>query len=143
ATSEVRRPTRRAPRTNGYKIPYEKIRQILGKAEKEALQDVNAKWGIFLNQLKATNAPAHATIQDSKPAAASSEVIVVAFRYEIHCSLFLDNQEIIESMLENALGKRLAIVPIPAKDWPEVRKDYLANHDTAKQEQAETDPLVE
>lgn len=141
AKGEASRPTRKMAKANRFKIPYEQIRMILNEAEKAALQEVNTKWVSFLSQLKAINAPAHATIQDSKPAAASERGLVVAFRYEIHCSLFVDNREVIESTLENALGKRLSIVPIPAKDWPEVRKDYLANQDTPKQE--EQDPLVE
>lgn len=141
AKGEASRPMRKTAKANRFKIPYEQIRMTLNEAEKAALQEVNTKWVSFLSQLKAINAPAHATIQDSKPAAASERGLVVAFRYEIHCSLFVDNREVIESTLENALGKRLSIVPIPAKDWPEVRKDYLANQDTPKQE--EQDPLVE
>lgn len=145
ATSQPRRST---PRTNktGYKIPYEQIRQVLGEAEKSALQDVNSNWGTFLSQLKATNAPAHATIQDSKPAAASQQALVVAFRYEIHCSLFLDNRDIVESILGNVLGKQLTVIPIPAPDWQELRSEYISKQDQVKQvgeEKNENDPLIE
>ncbi len=49
------------------------------------------------------NAPAHATIQDSKPVAASKDALVVAFKYEIHCSLFLDHKQTIESVLANTI----------------------------------------
>ena len=57
--------------------------------------------------LKKASAPAHATIQDSKPAAASNEALVVAFKYEIHCSLFLDNREMVESVISNDTGKAI------------------------------------
>src|SRR5699024_4166194 len=144
-TSQPRRATPRANK-NSYNIPYEQIHQVLGEAEKSALQHVNSNWGTFLGQLKTTNAPAHATIQDSKPAAASHQALVVAFRYEIHCSLFLDNRETIESILGNVLGKQLTIIPIPAPDWQKLRSEYISKQEHVKQgdeENGETDALVE
>lgn len=148
APQPTSQPRRAAPRANknSYKIPYEQIRQVLGEAEKSALQEVNSKWGTFLGQLKATDAPAHATIQDSKPAAASNQALVVAFRYEIHCSLFLDNRETIESILTNSLGKQLTIIPIPAPDWQELRSEYISKQEHAKpvgEDKDESDTLVE
>jgi DNA polymerase-3 subunit gamma/tau len=134
APQTTSQPKRQALRTtkNSYKIPYEQIRQVLQEAAKSALQEVNTKWGTFLGQLKATDAPAHATIQDSKPAAASNQALVVAFRYEIHCSLFLDNRETIEPILSGVLGKQLTIIPIPAPDWQELRSEYISKHDQGK-----------
>ncbi len=145
ATAQPRKPVSRTNK-NSYKIPYEQIRQVLGQAEKAALQEVNSNWGTFLGQLKGMDAPAHATIQDSKPAAASHQALVVAFRYEIHCSLFLDNRETIESILGNVLGKQLTIIPIPAPDWQELRSEYLSKQEHVKpagEEKDENDALVE
>lgn len=144
-TQQSRRATPRVNK-NSYKIPFEQIHQVLGQAEKSALQDVNSNWGAFLGQLKATNAPAHATIQDSKPAAASQQALVVAFRYEIHCSLFLDNRETIESILGKVLGKQLTIIPIPAPDWQKLRNEYISKQEHVKQageENEANDSLVE
>src|SRR5699024_11875665 len=84
-----------------------------------------SEWASFLNQIKTTNAPAHATIQDSKPAAASDQALVVAFKYEIHCSLFLDNREMVESVLGNVVGKQLEIIPIPDNDWHELGNEFI------------------
>ncbi|CDQ37808.1 MULTISPECIES: DNA polymerase III subunit gamma/tau [Virgibacillus] len=142
------RETRKAPSRsskNSYKIPYERIRDVLKQAEKSALKQVHSQWAAFLSNLKKANAPAHATIQDSKPAAASDKVLVVAFKYEIHCSLFLDNQETIESVLANVMGKSLTIIPIPETDWKELRTEYISNQEktTTIQEESTADPLVE
>lgn len=129
---------------NSYKIPYEKVRSCLEAAEKAALKQVQSQWTTFLSRLKTASAPAHATIQDSKPVAASPDTLVAAFKYDIHCSLFLDNREIIEPILANTIGKKMTIIPIPEKDWLELRDAYIKNQEkssTTKQESRE-DPIV-
>ncbi|MFD1066950.1 DNA polymerase III subunit gamma/tau [Oceanobacillus locisalsi] len=129
---------------NTYKIPFDRIRDTLGKAEKKELKDVHAQWANFLNQLKTANAPAHATIQDSKPAAASADTLIVAFKYEIHCSLFLDHREMVESLLGN-LDKHRTIIPIPEKEWNELRSEYIQKQEKPAEEKEEQgeDPLVD
>ena len=129
---------------NSYKIPYERIRHVLREAQKEALKEVQTQWAAFLNKLKTMNAPAHATIQDSKPAASSDNTVVVAFKYEIHCSLFLDNQELIESVLASTMNKELTIIPIPIDNWHELRQEYIKNQEHLSQKQEpQNNPLVE
>ncbi|WP_430789448.1 DNA polymerase III subunit gamma/tau [Virgibacillus flavescens] len=141
---EQRRSQPRASK-NSYKTPYEKIRHVLQTAEKASLKQVQSEWASFLSALKMTNAPAHATIQDSKPAAASDKALVVAFKYEIHCSLFLDNRETIESVLTKSIGKELTIIPIPENNWQELRNEYINKQEPTSSQQAEdtTDPLIE
>ncbi len=140
---EQRRPQQRSLKS-GFKVPVEQIREVLKQAEKQELKLVQGNWAGFLDRLKTTNAPAHATIIDSKPAAASKASLVVAFKYEIHCSLFMDNRELIESVLANVLGKNLQIIPIPENDWTKLRTEFIRSQDmpTEKKETAE-DPLVE
>lgn len=144
------KPTRRqVPRAtkSSYNIPYEQIRRVLEVAEKSALQHANDKWITFLSKLKAADAPAHATIQDSRPAAASDESLIVAFRYDIHCSLFLDNREKIESVLASVLNKQLTIIPIPAEAWQTLRSEYvkkqLAEEKPTKQVKEDGNPLID
>ncbi|MCM3398039.1 MULTISPECIES: DNA polymerase III subunit gamma/tau [Oceanobacillus] len=141
AASEKRRQPARGSK-NSYKIPFERIRDVLGKAEKPALKQVQSQWANFLSKLKQVNAPAHATIQDSKPAAASADSLVVAFKYEIHCSLFLDNRETVESVLTSVMDKQLTIIPIPDNDWTQLRTEYISKQDKPKDEE-QGDPLVD
>ncbi|GIO28188.1 DNA polymerase III subunit gamma/tau [Ornithinibacillus bavariensis] len=147
-TGAVSQPERRKQQPskskNTYKIPYERIRNVLKEAQKPALKEVQAQWAAFLGKLKTTSAPAHATIQDSKPAAASDNALVVAFKYEIHCSLFLENRELVESVLTSVLNKPLTIIPIPNQDWQELRNEYLKNQEPSNTEEQNTgDPIVE
>ncbi|GAA0608872.1 DNA polymerase III subunit gamma/tau [Virgibacillus siamensis] len=141
--AEPRRPQARATR-NSYKIPYEKIRNVLQEAEKPALKEVQSQWAAFLNKLKSASAPAHATIQDSKPAAASQQALVVQFKYEIHCSLFLEHRETVESVLTSVTGKKLPVIPIPANNWQELRNEYISRQEqsASKQDDQEEDPLI-
>jgi len=144
APREQRRAPAR-PSKNSYKIPYEKIRAILGEASKADLKEVSGHWANFLSQLKTASPPAHATILDSKPAAASAKALVVAFKYEIHCSLFLDNRELVESILAQQTGSQLEIIPIPHTAWQELRQEYVQKQDHAEagdpeQDTKQTDP---
>lgn len=140
---EQRRPQQRASK-NGFKVPVEQISEVLKQAEKQELKQVQGNWASFLEKLKATNAPAHATIQDSKPAAASHDKLVVAFKYEIHCSLFMDNRELVESVMTNVSGKHLQIIPIPEKDWVELRAEFIRSQDMpVEKKENKADPLVE
>ncbi|MBC5638374.1 DNA polymerase III subunit gamma/tau [Ornithinibacillus sp. BX22] len=143
AQQPERRRTQTGKSKNSYKIPYERIRNVLKEAEKPALKEVQSVWANFLSKLKTTSAPAHATIQDSKPAAASETSLVVAFKYEIHCSLFLDNRELVESVLTSVLNKQLTIIPIPNNAWQELRSEYINNQEPSNPEQTNTDPIVD
>lgn len=139
APQQVRQPANRVSKTR-YQIPFDRIRHILDEAEKSILKEVQSKWATFLNQLKATNAPAHATIQDSKPAAASEKGLVVAFRYEIHCALFMDHKQMVEAILAQVTGKSFDIIPIPIQEWTKLREEYVQQLSQVK---AEKDPFVE
>ncbi|WP_010094927.1 DNA polymerase III subunit gamma/tau [Ornithinibacillus scapharcae] len=129
---------------NSYKIPFERIRNVLKEAQKPALKEVHSHWANFLSKLKATSAPAHAVVQDSKPVAASDTALVVAFKYEIHCSLFLDNRELVESVLTSVLNKTLTIIPIPNNDWQELRTEYVKSQEPSNPDgQGAADPVVD
>ncbi|RDW16822.1 DNA polymerase III subunit gamma/tau [Oceanobacillus chungangensis] len=142
-TREKRRAPARSSK-NGYKIPFERIREVLKAAEKPALKNVQSNWASFLSKLKTMNAPAHATIQDSKPAAASSSALVVSFKYEIHCSLFLEHRETVDSVLASVMDKQLTIIPIPEREWTELRSEYINSHEKpAEQQENEANPVVD
>ncbi|AXI07514.1 DNA polymerase III subunit gamma/tau [Oceanobacillus zhaokaii] len=143
--AEVREKRRAPARSskNGYKIPFERIREVLKDAEKPALKNVQSNWANFLSKLKTMNAPAHATIQDSKPAAASSSALVVSFKYEIHCSLFLEHRETVESVLAGVMEQQLTIIPIPDREWTDLRSEYINNQEKPAEQENDTNPVVD
>ncbi|UOQ95569.1 DNA polymerase III subunit gamma/tau [Halobacillus shinanisalinarum] len=133
---------------NGYNVPYERIRIVLSEASKEELKKVQGQWANFMERLKQTNAPAHATLLNSKPSAASPKALVLAFRYDIHCSLALEHQKTIEPLLTEFTGKPLSIIPIPQANWKDLREEYVrkqkGSHDDEEEpaEKGDDDPLI-
>ncbi|SDC66590.1 DNA polymerase III, tau subunit [Pelagirhabdus alkalitolerans] len=129
------KPQKRAPVSkNSYKIPHERIRDALERAEKPHLKTVHNQWPAFMQRLKQESAPAAATLQEAKPVAAASDVLIIAFRYDIHCSLSLDHKEKIENLLLELTSQPMTFIPIPEPAWQKVRQDFLA-----KQQRQETD----
>jgi len=125
---------KRTPAKSGrrsYNVPYERIRQVLNEASKEEIKNVQSRWADFMEALKQSNAPAHATLLNSKPRAASPKALVLAFRYDIHCSLALEHQKTIEPLLTEFTGKPLAIIPIPEANWQEVREEFVQKQKAA------------
>jgi len=138
-------PTRNAQ--NQVRVPTERIFHVLDEANKEAITEIRSKWAPLLEQIKLASAPAHATIQDSKPVAASDETIIIAFRYEIHCSLFSDHQPMVESILQDHIKIDKNIIPIPEENWLDIRSQYVSTKGEPKEEEKEeeetNDELIE
>lgn len=136
---------RQSPTKKNFKVSYDKIRKALDEATKDNLKRVQAQWATFMQQLKQQNAPAHATLQNAKPSAASNEVIVIAFKYEIHCSLAQEHQTVIESLLQQLMGREMKFIPIPESDWLEIRQEYVQKQRQQGDEKTEAkeDPIIE
>ncbi|WP_101841813.1 DNA polymerase III subunit gamma/tau [Halobacillus sp. Marseille-P3879] len=149
AQSQKRTPAR--SNKNGYNVPYDRIRMVLSEASKDELKQVQGQWPAFMDRLKQSNAPAHAILLNSKPSAASSKALIVAFRYDIHCSLALEHQKTIEPMLTEFTGKPLTVIPIPVQKWKELREEYVRKQknnsdeegsEPSNEEGKEEDPLI-
>ncbi|SDZ93040.1 DNA polymerase-3 subunit gamma/tau [Thalassobacillus cyri] len=145
---EQRRPQPRSNR-NGFKVPYERIRHVLNEASKEEIKHIQSKWANFMEALKQNNAPAHATLLNSKPRAASDKGLVLAFRYEIHCSLALEHKQTIEPLLADFIGKTVELIPIPEPKWQELREEYVRKQKSDESDNSESgnkeeeeDPLI-
>src|SRR5699024_6245294 len=142
------RPARATSRKRTYDIPFERIRNDISEAKKATPEQIRNHWGAFLEQLRQINMPAYAIVQDSKPVAASTSALIVSFKYEIHCSLFMEHKEVVESVLANSLAHH-SIIPIPEEDWHRLRKQYIAEHNQGKkqpeqeQEEEVSDPVVD
>ncbi|WP_102026133.1 DNA polymerase III subunit gamma/tau [Salirhabdus sp. Marseille-P4669] len=143
---EAKRQRRPSGGGRRYKVPFERIRHVLDNASKQELKNIQKQWARFMDSLKQSSPPAHAKLINSEPKAASEEALVLSFKYEIHCSLMLENQVEIETELANFLGKSISIIPIPEESWNELREEYVQKQrlkeETENPEEVEEDPLI-
>ncbi|MFC0525920.1 DNA polymerase III subunit gamma/tau [Pontibacillus salicampi] len=146
SSTEQKKP-QRSGRRNQYKIPYERIRRVMDEASKQDLKQIQSQWANFMDSLRQSSPPAHARLMNSKPRAASQNSIVLSFKYEIHCSLALENQHIIQQLLAEFMGRDITIIPIPEDKWQELREEFVKqrqqDEEGEKGEEApQEDPLI-
>src|SRR5690625_1072326 len=144
---ETKRPPKRRARLSkgSFTVAYEQINHVLPKAKKQYLQQIQTTWANFLNEVGQRNRPAQATIQDSEPVAASDAVLILGFKYNIHCELFLEHKQMVESMLSQKVGNPYTIITYPDEQWQQVRSDFIKNHEkTAETKQNDgKEPLID
>lgn len=150
-TQEAPRQSAPTPRSNQrrkiYEVPYERIRAVLDEAKKAPLEQVKTHWPTFLERLRQVNLAAHATLHDSQPVAASEQALILSFKYNIHCSLFMEHRQTIEAVLANSLA-HYKMIPIPDEEWQTLRSQYIREKKSDEQSKeteskAIKDPLVE
>lgn len=125
------------------------IYQVLENATKNDLNTAKDIWPDLMSMLSITQ---RSIMSISEPVAASNEGIVVAFDYEMW---FETAQDGFLDELTNNVGKLLKkdcqVVLVPKAQWPEIRKEYIANNIDSnksnnvesKSEQKKTDPTVD
>ncbi|UQS82421.1 DNA polymerase III subunit gamma/tau [Bombilactobacillus folatiphilus] len=105
-----------------------KVNQILQAATREALNTVKEVWPDLMSMLSVTQ---RAVMKVSKPVAASSQGVIVAFDYAMWFERVMSNQEML-SMLKNNLDQLLKndaeVVLVSAQDWPKIRQQFLQGH---------------
>lgn len=118
-------------------VNQQKINQILANATRKALNQVREVWPDLMSMLNVTQ---KAVMKVSKPVAASSAGVVVAFDYAMWFERVMSNQELLE-ILKNNLDKLLNndadVVIVAAENWPQIRQTFLQNHEIANSSAAD------
>lgn len=129
--------------TKGIKVPVGRIKEMLKKASKQGLQQLQSRWAEVMERLKKEKISAHATLIDSEPVAASEELFVLSFKYEIHCKMASENRNIIESIVSEVMGLPFTMIEVPDQEWQKIKEDYIRNQRNEDEEQTpEEDPLI-
>lgn len=124
-------PTQKKTRTNrkGFQAPLGKITETLKNATKQELQSIKGNWGAMLNTLVQNQMRSQAALlNEAEPVAASTDSIIIKFKYEIHCQMALDNVKFIETItnsLYQLLGKRYNLLGVPEEQWLNIREEFL------------------
>lgn len=143
----VKKPSRPSQKKATKHFNLAPIHEILGQATRNDLDSLQELWGDMLNMLEPAQ---RSLIHISEPVAASPSGVVVAFDNQF---LFQQASEStlganMEASLQRLTGNERKVAFVPKAKWPEIRRDYLANHGYLKQAAAEqakpaADPVVE
>jgi len=93
---------------------------------------IKGAWADILNQLPR---PQAALLEESEPVAASSSAFVLKFKYDIHCQMAADNQELISNFgqyMAGITGNFYEIVFVPEQNWLKIRTEFIQHHKMEK-----------
>ncbi|OJG46995.1 DNA polymerase III, subunit gamma and tau [Enterococcus hermanniensis] len=115
--------------TSTYRVPTERVYQVLGEATKEHLINVKNVWEDLLMALPVTQ---RAMLKASEPVAAGPNLLLVAFDYEIVCQRADTNDELRLNM-QNSLSMMVKdyvpeFVFITRETWPRLRQAFLSQN---------------
>lgn len=113
-----------APRSS-FRVPTERVYQVLNEATRTHLMNVKNVWEDLLQTLSVTQ---RAMLKASEPVAASPKGIVVAFDYEIVCARATDDEEM-QLAFNNNLSRLMDYTPemvcITRESWPKLRQSFI------------------
>ena len=113
-----------APKSS-FRVPTERVYQVLNEATRTHLMNVKNVWEDLLQTLSVTQ---RAMLKASEPVAASPKGIVVAFDYEIVCARATDDEEM-QLAFNNNLSRLMDYTPemvcITGESWPKLRQSFI------------------
>ena len=110
---------------SSFRVPTERVYQVLNEATRTHLMNVKKVWEDLLQTLSVTQ---RAMLKASEPVAASPKGIVVAFDYEIVCARATDDEEM-QLAFNNNLSRLMDYTPemvcITRESWPKLRQSFI------------------
>ncbi|MFJ8264296.1 DNA polymerase III subunit gamma/tau [Rummeliibacillus sp. NPDC094406] len=128
---------RQQVKASTFNVHVGRIQEILKVATKHDIQMIKGAWADVLNQLPK---PQAALLEESEPVAASSSAFVLKFKYDIHCQMAADNQELISKFgqyMAGITGNFYEIVFVPEQSWLKIRTDFIQHHKMEKKTEQE------
>lgn len=120
-----RQQTRPQAPKSSFRVPTERVYQVLNEATRTHLMNVKNVWEDLLQTLSVTQ---RAMLKASEPVAASPKGIVVAFDYEIVCARATDDEEM-QLAFNNNLSRLMDYTPemvcITRESWPKLRQSFI------------------
>ena len=136
--------------SKGFQAPVGKINEILKHATKQDLTNIKRHWADMIEQLNIKHMRSQAALlKEAEPVAASSQAIVIKFKYEIHCQMAMENANFIDtvsSILSTLVGGHFQIVGVPEDQWLKIREGFLNNqrdqNEASEFGETEEDPII-
>ncbi|MBP1042084.1 DNA polymerase III subunit gamma/tau [Vagococcus sp. BWB3-3] len=117
-----------APKKSTYRLPTERVYQVLREATRDQLQQIQDAWEEVLQLLTVTQ---RAMLKASEPVAASGTGLVLSFDYEIVCQRASEDTELQENVrtgFNRILQYQPNLICIPKESWTGLRRDFLSQH---------------
>ena len=137
------KPTTQKKKTapTNYRLPKERVFNVLSAATKPHLSYVRDAWEDLLASLSATQ---KAMLRASEPKAASPNGLVIAFDYEIICQRAANDQAF-SLAIHNSLSRMIPdyapeVVFIPVDNWTQLRQEFLAGNQEVQHEEIFEEP---
>lgn len=126
---------------SSYRVPTERVYQVLTEATKEHLLNVKSVWEDLLMALPVTQ---RAMLKASEPMASGPNLMLIAFDYEIVCQRADSNDELRLNM-QNSLSMMIKdytpeFVFITRESWPRLRQAFVSQHHDRPVATEENDP---
>ncbi|MBF0726982.1 DNA polymerase III subunit gamma/tau [Enterococcus gallinarum] len=150
ASSEpVNPPAKKTKNSSTFRVPKERVFQVLKEATKKDLANVRNIWDDLLMSLSVTQ---RAMLHASEAKAASASGVVIAFDYEIVCQRAANDQDL-QLTLHNQISRMISdyapqAVFITKESWPILRQEFIAGGQTFNtgeldEGEAEPEPTTE
>ena len=128
---------KKSPSKSSYRLPTERVYQVLNEATRPQLVQVQEAWDELLQLLTVTQ---RAMLKASQPVAASPKGLVLAFDYEIVCQRASEDMELhtnTKQGLQRLLQFEPAIVCIPSDKWAGLRNDFINQRPSSPSDEQE------
>ena len=127
-----------------YKVPTERVYQVLESATKEHLINVRDVWVDLLQLLTVTQ---RAMLKACEPVAASETGLVISFEYDILCQKATNDEELQQAVyngLNRLIGYTPSLISIPKDNWQQLRQEFISQADrTGNAEESHDQPEPE
>ncbi|MGM9891908.1 DNA polymerase III subunit gamma/tau [Limosilactobacillus sp.] len=109
-------------------VKLSQINPVLAKATRKDLVEIQGLWQELLSKL---SVPQRSLLHVSKPVAASTDGVIVAFDYAFLFQQAMDDSALLASMeqgLQELTGNERRVVFVPKDKWPQIRREYIKEH---------------
>ncbi|WP_026827021.1 DNA polymerase III subunit gamma/tau [Exiguobacterium artemiae] len=138
----VQQPAKRKQARPTVRIAKERIRQMLSRAEKAQLLEIQERWDAILKLILKQDGPIYSLVHESKPVLCSEDTLLIEFDNGKgwHFEQVMTNERtrfVIEEALFEVCGVKRQILAILDNDWKELKAEFVAKRNSSNIEEKE------
>ncbi|OIN65493.1 DNA polymerase III subunit gamma/tau [Exiguobacterium sp. KRL4] len=135
-------PVKRKQARPTVRIAKERIRQMLSRAEKAQLLEIQERWDAILKLILKQDGPIYSLVHESKPVLCSGDTLLIEFDNSKgwHFEQVMTNERtrfVIEEALFEVCGVKRQILAILDNDWKELKAEFVAKRNSSNIEEKE------